>query len=74
MAEIYSQLQKYYAEHQYVADTMLFASGPLSALVAAKCGFKTYLNYEIIVSFIYGITMMIYPNWVLRLQVSALLI
>ena len=55
---------------QYVLEAMLFSVGPVTALIAARCGLRSWLKYEAFYSFLIGIVLFFKPSWILSIIVT----
>ena len=57
------------ANQQLICENVLFSIGPLSALFAARLGYKTYRKYEFFVNLIFAVVLIGYPQPLLSLLV-----
>jgi hypothetical protein len=58
------------ANKQLIIENVLFSIGPLSALFAARLGYKTYRKYEFLVNLLFAVILIGYPQPLLSLMVN----
>jgi hypothetical protein len=54
---------------QLIFENILFSIGPLSALLAARYGYKTYRRYEFFVNILFALILIGYPQPLISLLV-----
>lgn len=62
---VLDQINTFLNNNEFFVQNVMFSIGPVSAFIAARRGLKSWLKYEIFVSFFIGLVLILKPHFVL---------